>query len=347
LKNKEINSVEIAKRAGVSRSTVSRVINNYSNVPPETREKVMKVIQQYNYFPNVSAQVLAGKITKTIGLFLIEKGEVASDVLTNTLVVSVIENASAAGYYVLTNIIRNTQDEEAVKGVKEIFYQRRINGGVFIGAASYEPLIEELAQEGFVVAVVDQELPDRNELNRIVVNFDNELGMQQAVDYLVSLNHQEIGVINGDMLRQSGPSKYDGYVKAMKKHGLNIHPEWVLSGDFNENSGYQAAKRLIDSGRSRPTAIIAANDSAAFGAMKAFKENGIQVPEDISVIGFDDHPISSMYHPALTTIKVDFKEMMNELTSALIRHIEQGIDEFQSFRIGCSLVIRDSCKAVL
>ena len=81
--------------------------------------------------------------------------------------------------------------------------------------------------------------------------------------------------------------------------------------------------------------------------MKAFKENGIQVPEDISVIGFDDHPISSMYHPALTTIKVDFKEMMNELTSALIRHIEQGIDEFQSFRIGCSLVIRDSCKAVL
>ena len=146
----------------------------------------------------------------------------ASDVITNTLVVSVIENASAAGYYVLTNIIRNTQDEEAVKGVKEIFYQRRINGGVFIGAASHEPLIEELVQDGFVVAVVIQELPDRNELNRIVVNFDNELGMQQAVDYLVSLNHQEIGVINGDMLRQSGPSKYDGYVKAMKNHGLKF-----------------------------------------------------------------------------------------------------------------------------
>ena len=94
----------------------------------------MKVIQQYNYFPNISAQVLAGKITKTIGLFLIEKGEVASDVLTNSLVVRVIENAAAAGYYVLTNIIRNTQDIETVKGVKEIFYQRRINGGVFIGA---------------------------------------------------------------------------------------------------------------------------------------------------------------------------------------------------------------------
>lgn len=346
LKNKEINSVEIAKRAGVSRSTVSRVINNYPNVPPDTREKVMKVIQQYNYFPNVSAQVLAGKITKTIGLFLIEKGEVSSDVLTNTLVVSVIENASAAGYYVLTNIIRNTQDEEAVRGVKEIFYQRRINGGVFIGAAIHEPLIEELIQAGFVVAVVDQEPAKEAEPSRIAVNFDNELGMQQAVDYLVSLNHREIGVINGDMQRQSGPSKYEGYVKAMKKHGLAIHPQWVMPGDFNENSGYQAAKQLIDSRGDMPSAIIAANDSVAFGAMKAFKENGIQVPEDISVIGFDDHPISSMYHPALTTIKVDFKEMMSELTSALIRHIEQGIDESEDFRIGCSLVIRDSCKAI-
>ena len=100
--------MEIARLAGVSRSTVSRVINNYSNVPPETRDKVMRMIEQYHYVPNASAQVLAGKRTRTIGLFMIEAGHVASDILTNMLIASVIENASSLGYYVLTHIIRDS-----------------------------------------------------------------------------------------------------------------------------------------------------------------------------------------------------------------------------------------------
>ena len=122
MKKADINSIEVARLAGVSRSTVSRVINNYANVPNETREKVMKVIQQYNYFPNVSAQVLAGKRARTIGLFLIAPGHVSSDILTNMLIVSVIEHASACGYYVLTHIIRDAKDTETVKNVKEIFF---------------------------------------------------------------------------------------------------------------------------------------------------------------------------------------------------------------------------------
>jgi LacI family transcriptional regulator len=262
------------------------------------------------------------------------------------LIVSVIEDASAYDYYVLTHIIRNPHDSDTMQSVKEIFFQRRIEGGIFIGAANHEPLIEELIEEGFMVGIVDQELPGRTEPNRIVANFDNETGMKLAVDYLIGLGHTRIGVINGDMNRLSGPGKYYGFLKAMDHHRLTVEPNWMMPGDFHEDSGYHAILNLLASGASLPTAIIAANDSVAFGAIRALRENGLSVPSDLSIIGFDDHALSKMHHPALTTIKVDFSQMLKYLTTTLIRSIEHGPREFQPFTVDCSLVVRDSCKDI-
>jgi len=346
LKKADINSVEIARLAGVSRSTVSRVINNYSNVPTQTREKVMKVIQQYNYFPNVSAQVLAGKRARTIGLFLIAPGHVSSDILTNMLIVSVIEDASAYGYYVLTHIIRDTNDTETMKNVKEIFFQRRIDGGIFIGAATHEPIIEELIEEGFIVGVVDQEQSEHPQSNRIVSNFNNDSGMKQAVAYLVGLGHTKIGVINGDMKRLSGPTKYEGFLKAMQLCGLQVNQDWIIQGSFHEESGYEAIHHFLNTKSELPTAIIAANDSVAFGAIRALKEQGLQVPADMSIIGFDDHALSEKHHPALTTIRIDFSGMLGQMTSMLIDRIEQPEASVKQITLDCSLVVRDSCRRV-
>ncbi len=346
MKKSEVNSTEIARLAGVSRSTVSRVINNYSNVPNETRDKVMKVIQQYNYFPNASAQALAGKRSRTIGLFLIDQGHVAGDILTNMLIVSVIAHASEHGYYVLTHIIRHTKDTEVIKNVREIFYQRRIDGGIFIGAAIREPFIEELIEEGFTVGIFDQELPEHPEPNRIVSNFNNDSGMKQAVAYLAGLGHTRIGVINGDMKRLSGQTKYEGFLMAMRMCGLEVNPDWVLDGDFNESSGVHAMRTLLGKGGELPTAIIAANDSVAFGAIRELKERGVQVPEDISVIGFDDHALSAKHHPALTTIRVDFSGMLKRMTSCLIARIEDKTPVVREISLDCSLVVRDSCRRI-
>lgn len=344
--NKEINSTEIARLAGVSRSTVSRVINNYANVPEHTKQKVMKVIQQYNYYPNLSAQVLAGKRTRTIGLFMIDSGRVSGDSISSLLLARIIESASSQGYYVLTHIVRDLKEQEEIRTIKESFYQRRIDGGVFIGAANHEPLIEELITEGFMVAIVDQHVPGRTEPNRIVFNFDNETGVGQAVDYLVSLGHTRIGMINGDMNRYSGPSKWRGFQTAMERHNLPVNTEWILPGDFNEASGYRAIKDFLKAGTELPTALFAANDSVAFGAVRALKEAGIRVPQDVSVIGFDDHFRSEHHSPPLTTIKVDFADMMDQLTKTLITSIERGTDTFQASSAGTKLIVRDSCQSV-
>ncbi|WP_424767213.1 LacI family DNA-binding transcriptional regulator [Paenibacillus sp. sgz302251] len=342
--SKEINSTEIARLAGVSRSTVSRVINNYANVPEKTKQKVMKVIEQYNYYPNLSAQVLAGKRTRTIGLFMIDSGRVSGDMISSLLLARIIESASSQGYYVLTHILRDPKEQEEARTIKESFYQRRIDGGIFIGADNYEPIIEELVSEGFIIAIVDQHLPGRHEPNRIVFNFDNITGVGQAIDYLAELGHKRIGMINGDMNRYSGPSKWEGFQLAMERHRLPIEEQWILPGDFEEASGYKAIKELLKTASELPTAIFAANDSVAFGAIRALKEAGIQVPRDISIIGFDDHTLSVHYSPPVTTIRVDFSEMMADLTRTLISGIENGAAPFNPTVAGTQLIVRDSCR---
>jgi LacI family transcriptional regulator len=345
--SKEINSTEIARLAGVSRSTVSRVINNYANVPEQTKQKVMKVIQQYNYFPNLSAQVLAGKRTRTIGLFMIDSGRVSGDSISSLLLARIIESASSQGYYVLTHIVRDMKDLDEARTIKESFYQRRIDGGIFIGAANHEPLIEEMIAEGFKVGIVDHYLPGRMEPNRLVYNFDNETGVGQAIDYLVSLGHKRIGMINGDMNRYSGPSKLKSFQAAMQRHQLQVVQQWMLPGDFNEESGYKAINAFLKTKPAElPTAIFAVNDSVAFGAVRALKELGISVPRQMSVIGFDDHFRSSYFSPALTTIRVDFADMMDRLTKSLITSIEKGAAAFQIFSAETKLVVRHSCLSM-
>jgi len=341
-----MNSTQIAQLAGVSRSTVSRVINNYPSVPPETREKVMKVIKEYNYFPDMSAQVLAGKNMRNIGLFIIDKGSVSSDPTSNMLIASVIEEASSHDYYVLTNIIRDCKSPKNIERVKTVFYQNRIDAGIFMGADNHEPFIEELIAEGFIIGIVDQDLPGRDEPNRIVYSFDNEEGAEKAIDYLVSLNHRNIGILNGDLRRHAGSARYEGFLKAMKHHGLPIRNEWILQSDFSSTNGYHTMKNFLQRKTELPTAFFAANDSIAFGAIRALNEKHIHVPSDLSIIGIDDHVLSKLYHPPLTTFKADFTSMMQGLTNDVIKTIEHTNKKGIKVTMSSELIVRESCRSL-
>lgn len=345
LKKTDINSIEVARLAGVSRSTVSRVINNYSNVPQKTKEKVMWAIKELNYYPNASAQMLAGKKSRTIGLFIVSSGEIAVDILTNMMIVSVIEAASDLNYYVLTYIIRDIDDEMTKRNVEEIFYQRRIDGGIFIGSKHNEPLVQSLLKDGFIVGVFDQERTEQYPSNAVLANLDNESGMKQAVSYLYELGHRDIGYIGGDEARLSGFKKKEGFIKALDAYGLDCKEDWMLEGNFTESAGYQAIERLLLSNNSLPTAIIAANDSIAFGAMKALTTRNISIPNDISIIGFDDHGLSEKHNPPLTTVRVDFKYLFKQLMRQVITQVETEQSENVDVYIDSTLVIRESCQA--
>ncbi len=338
---KEINSTEIARLAGVSRSTVSRVVNGYKNVPQETHDKVMQIIEQYRYVPNHSAQVLKGKLTKTLGLFWLSRGRIAEDFLAEYIIVSIIENAAAQGYHILTCVVPDLQDPQNMRTVRELYQQKRIDGGLFIGLNSREPFIEELVEEGFVVGLFDYAADKATEESRVVVNFDTETSAR-AVDYLAGLGHRHIGLINGDIRRYSGIQKYEGFQEGLRRNGLKLEPKWVGHNGFSEAAGNEVMKGILAQGKKLPTAICCANDSIAFGAIKALKEAGYRVPEDVSVIGIDDHMRSATSEPPLTTFRVDFDGMLSTLATEVIR-VAQGASEGSFAEFSSELVVRQSC----
>lgn len=342
-----IDSKHIAEIAGLSRSTVSRVINNYPNVPEKTKERVLNIIKEYNYTPNLSAQALKGKKTNTIGMFFFTNGVITDNLLNSFYIASVIENAALYGYHVLSYIIRDTSNEDTIKTVKDVFRQQRIDGGIFKGMAKFEPLLEELIEEGFFISTIDLDFKGRDEKNLCIVNFECEKTATNSIDYVVGLNHRKIAVLNGNTEILSGIQRNNGFLKGIEKNRSKIDKYWIIPGAFSRDSGHEQMRELLKSSAELPTAICAANDSIAFGAITAINEFGLKVPYDISVIGIDDHILSQYFTPPLTTFKIDFSEMYKNATLSLIALIEHRKQK-QPVRLEYEsrLVERDSCRAI-
>ena len=343
---KKLTSIQIARLAGVSRSTVSRVINGYSNVPAETHERVMQVINENDYYPLLSGQLLAGKKTKTLGFVWVSCGNIADSIQCSAFFAHVTDSAAALGYLVLACIVKNLTDQANIDWVKRIFMQERVDGGVFIGVDNDEPLVEELISRGKILGIFDHFHPDRSELNRISVNFEVDTG-EKCVEYLYELGHRRIAVIDGNLNRFSSSMRHQGYIKAMHAHELEIRPEWMLFGDLDSTTGYDATQRLLALEGERPTAICATNDAVAFGVVDAIVAHGLRVPEDISVIGIDGHDQGPFMNPPLTTHEFDFAKIFRSLVSRTVGVIEgeEGIRRTEFF--GSTLVERKSCASII
>jgi LacI family transcriptional regulator len=342
---KKIDSVDIARLVGVARSTVSKVLNGYPHIAPETRARILQAVRTHQYRPNLSAQILAGKKSNTLGLFFINQGHFSEDVLADFMISSLIENAATFGYHTLAFIIRNPDDADTCASIAETFYQRRIDGGVFIGARNREPVIEALVAEGQVVGVFDQTPAGRHEPNRVVANFDDARTAASVIDYLARLGHRDIAVIHGDRKRNAGVLKHQGFMQGMKAHGLPIVDQWMLSGDFQSEGGYRAMAGLLRDAKALPTAVATVNDNTAFGAMRAIAEAGLRVPEDISIVGIDGHPFCAYARPPLTTFEYDFQEMMHGLISSVVGVVTGREGEVPLHQVFLSrLVERESCR---
>ncbi len=344
-------SKEIAKLAGVSRSTVSRVINNYTNVTPETKEKVEKVIKKYGYVPHASAQALAGKISKVIGIFIanIRVGDEDLRVFRNVYVspfeAAIIDYANKLGYNVLVLIINDNSD---IKKVKDLFNSRILSGGIFLGANNNSKEIFELVESGYKIAIIDQEKVKSKKIkNYIIVNSDNYNGAYKATKHLIGYGHRKIAHICGDMNKYSGIERLEGYMKAMDEAKLEIKKEYVVYGDFTEDGGFNCAYELLGNGnKNRITAIFSSNDTMAMGAMKAIRKMNIKIPGDISIVGFDDIKVASYMSPALTTVRSPILEMASTVTGNLINFIENGVSSINYYTIPAELIIRESTRKI-
>jgi len=342
---RDIDSTHIAKLVGVSRSTVSKVINNYPNISDSTRQRVLEAVRNHQYYPDYSAQILAGKRTSTIGLFFANEGTWSKDVHTSQMVATMIEQAAKLGYHILTYVITNPSSRESSATMKEVFYQRRIDAGLFLGFNNHEPVIEELIAEGVIAGIFDQELPGRMEPNRIVVNFDDRSAAAAAIDYLVNLGHSRIAILNGDLNRNAWQAKYQGYLVGMERNAVPLNKDWIMFTDLGDNHVDAVIERFLSRSSPLPTALAAVNDSYAFSAIRALNAAGLRVPEDISVIGMDGQILSEFFRPALTTFAFDFSAMLERLVGSVVSAIENPDQprRVQTVFPG-TLVERESCR---
>ena len=345
-----MKSEEIAKIAGVSRSTVSRVINNYSNVPDETREKVLKVIEEYNYQPNNCARVLAGKKSDTIGLFIVSVADSNNPIRLyknnyfTQFVDAVVDCANSRGYYVLVNIIYCENDYNRLS---EVFLQKRIDGGIVVGTEESLGNLLTVSKNGCPLALIDYDaselIANHKSNDNLIITCSNDYeGATLAIEHLIELGHTEIGLLAGRMSTFSGKQRYQAYFDTMEKHGLKINQDYILHGEFLRENTINEVDRLIKLDR-LPTAIFSSNDDMAITAIELFKQNGISVPEDISIIGFDNIPMSSLIKPALSTVSIPFFDIVNCTVNGLISKIENKVRRFEHNSYSTELIIRETC----
>ncbi|WP_338555415.1 LacI family DNA-binding transcriptional regulator [Paenibacillus sp. KS-LC4] len=303
---KDITIYDIARETNVSVATVSRVINDTAPVKASTREKIMKVIEKYQFQPNALARSLLKKETGTIAMILPD--------ITNPFFPEVFwgaENAAREKGY--TFFLCNTAGEYSRESeYLSILREKRVDGIIFLGGrinlthcppALYQEVIE-LAKLVPIV-LVNGHLP-KSGLHRIYT--DEEAGAALATQHLIDLGHRDIGFIGGMANTSTAQSKIKAVKKKLREHELTLNKDWMKTGEFSLQGGRKLMSEMLDQSQ-RPTAVLCVNDFAAIGAIKAALEYGLRIPEDISIVGFDDSPLSTAVIPELTTVSQNAKEL--------------------------------------
>lgn len=327
---------DIAEEVGVTESTVSRVLNGIPKASEETRQEILKVARELNYIPNEVARSLVNKRTNTIGL-------IVSDIsnLYFSTVADGIENVASQNDYSL--IISTTGGKEAqeLKYIR-IFKEKRVDGLIFISGkmpSSCEAALQNLEVPVVIVSRhIHSELPS--------VHIDNVRESMKAVQYLIDRGHKNIAMISGDYKDvESGALRVKGYRKALEENDIEFNPDLIFEGDFKIDSGIKAMEEILKV-EPIPTAVFAGSDEMAVGAIKTIKKAGLKVPEDISVIGFDNNIIARVSEPELTTIAQPEHEI-GESAMEILNKIIQG-EELKEINVylPCKLIERESAAHI-
>lgn len=324
---------DIAKLAGVSTATVSHVINNTRFVSEETRQKVIEAIERVGYTPNAHARNLASRNNHTIGLILSD----ISNPFFPDLVKSIQETASELGYDI-TMADTNYDPDRTVASVKRMLEQRVIGVAVMTSEMD-KALVKRLATHEIAVVFLDVGQVGQF-VSNIVVNY--EKGIRAGVEHLLELGHWRIAYISGPLRLKSAQRRYIAFKKTMNKYESE---PFIYEGDFKATGGQQAVAAMLQQ-HPRPTAIIAANDLMAMGAMRELRMNGLRVPEDVSVVGFDDILFAELTDPPLTTIALPRNEIGRAAVEALLHTITNHNKEGREYKITPKLVVRGSTGRV-
>ncbi len=308
---------DIARLAGVSRTTVSRVLNHKADVDPATRERVLRVIREQNFVPSATAAGLAGGRSRLIGMLI----PAWAWSLIQELTRGIIEVMKQTPYEL---VLYSINDEDVKRDRSEVL-NRLLATELTAGLLAIFPErvsehLTRLYQRGFPIVIVDDQLAQTTPW----VSADNVSGAYEAVRHLIKLGHKRIAHIQGPQEYLVSHDRHRGYSKALLEAGISLDPELLLVGDFLPPSGRACASKLFElPPTKRPTAIFASSDQMAYGVLVAAEEYGLRVPQDIALVGFDDDIPSAHTHPALTTVRQPLYEMGQRGIELLLSMLEK------------------------
>lgn len=337
--SKKLTIKEIAELAGVSKATVSRVLNAKQGVHPETREKVEQVIKAHAYTPNLVAQGLSLKRTRNIGLVV---AHTASRLSSHLFFLEFLRGISSflneKGFRLVLATANSEEDYE--DSCRNMAQDGVVDGVILLGIRSNDVRLQHFLDAGVPCITVGRPIgyPEVD-----YVDSDNEGGTRTAVEYLLQLGYEKVLFVNGPQDHVASIAREQGYKAALRGHSLPIDKRYIIHGDFSFESGY-AAVRDGTVTNLEFSAVFAASDLAAMGAITALKESGIQAGKDASVIGFDDIPYASFFDPPLTTVHQPICEMGEEAGRLLLLRLDGDVQGPLTKVFRTQLIIRESTQ---
>ncbi|MNJ41309.1 HTH-type transcriptional regulator MalR [compost metagenome] len=330
---------DVAKKAGVSPSTVSRVLSNHPRISTETSRKVKEIMEQLGYHPNIMAKSLVSKTTNSICIMLPKSAEeLFSNYFFMELIRGIVTQASRLGYDVL--ISSGANEKEEVEGAARLLNGRRVDGVILLYSRTDDPVIDFLHENGhpFVLIGRSDQYPDI-----LSVDNDNVQASYDATKHLISLGHERIGFVSGPPDLVVSKDRLKGYLKALADAGLESRSEWIVEGEFLQESGYRAMSFFMNL-PNRPTAIVLIDDVVAFGILRGLHELNYKVPEDLCLVSFNNIPLSELSTPPLSSVDIGIYNLGYTASQVLIQSIKNNQDASYAKRqiIPHRLMIRES-----
>ncbi|WP_027108708.1 LacI family DNA-binding transcriptional regulator [Lacticigenium naphthae] len=333
---KKITIKDVAKQAGVSIGTVSRVFNGYTDIGEATKQKVLRIADELEYTPNLSARSLSSKKKRNIALLLNNlelnnKANLSMDILSG-----VYQYTQETDFEFF--LIPITTEQQKEKSLQKFLNERDISGAVIQGLKTDDPYIKEIEKSSIPIVLVDIEIAGDHVGS---VSVDNEQAAYEAVEHLLSLGHEHIALMNGRKEAKVTVNREAGYRKALKERQIEVRQELIQYANFSEDIAQMMALDLL---KNYPdlTAFFCASDIMAIGVMKAIKETGKTIPEDISVVGFDDITLAQYLTPPLSTVTQNMKDIGYQAATLLSRFILNEEIERQHIFVPHVLTIRET-----
>jgi DNA-binding LacI/PurR family transcriptional regulator len=336
-----VTIIDVAKRAGVSPSTVSRVIGNHPRISSKTSKKVKDLMEEMGYHPNSTAKSLVSKKSNMLGIILPKSAEeLFLNLFFSEVIRGIVTQATRGGYDILMST--GATEREEVEAITRMVKGRRVDGVILLYSRKHDPLIRFLLDEKcpFVLIGRSEQFPD-------ILSIDND-NVQAAYDvtnHLIAQGHRRIGFVSGPSHLVVSEDRLAGYTKAMQEADLEMRPEWIVESDFIQESGYRAMSYIM-SLPERPTALMAIDDVVAFGVLRGLNELGLRVPEDISLVSFNNITLSELSNPPISSVDIGIYQLGYTASQTLLHQLGGITDQQKRIIIPHKLMIRHSSMHV-